>query len=146
MSIDIEQDIFDSPLDNDEANREEKKLLPDAGWWVTEAPLVLTPKVNEEGRKMARYFGTLVNPKTGKSTKLGFGFSPDVRYKDGEETADFSYRLFLSARKAYKDATGVDPATVNDVVRFIEQQPVGVRIIHTPTNEALAVNFRAVRE
>lgn len=143
----LEQDIFDNPLDNEAAKAEEKKLLLPEGWYTTELPTTLTAKVNDEGRRVARYFATVINNKdTERRGKIGFGMSPDVKYKEGEDKADFSYRMFLNARKALIEATGAEPSTEADVVRYIETYPVQLRIIQTPDNENLVVAIRAVRE
>ena len=143
----MEKDIFDNALDNEQAKSEEKKLLLPEGWYTTELPTTLTAKINDEGRRVARYFATVINNKDANITgKIGFGLSPDVRYKDGEDKADFSYRMFLNARKAFIEATGVEPEKEGDVVRYVAEYPVQLRIIHTPDNENLVVAVRPVKE
>ena len=77
--------------------------------------------------------------------KLGFGVSPDVRYKDGEEKADFSYRQFLAARKAFIEATGQEPEKDSDVMRYLAEYPVQLRVIRTEDGENLVVAIRSVR-
>ncbi len=145
-TAEIEADIFNVPLDNEAAKVEEKKLLPPEGWYTTELPITFTPKKSDDGRRVARYFGTFINNKDSEvRAKAGFGMSPDVRYKDGEEKADFSYRMFLNARKAYIEATGQDPQTELDVIQYVAENPVQVRLIHTPDNEAMIVSVRAVK-
>lgn len=144
--IEMEKDIFDAPMNNTEAKAEEKKLLLPEGWYTTDGELSLTPKTTDEGRRVARYFGGITFNKDPERTgKIGFGFSPDVVYKEGEDKADFGYRLFLSARKAYIESTGTEPATIADVVRYVERTPVQLRVIQTPDNENLVVAIRAVK-
>ena len=143
----IEQDIFDTPLDNEQAKAEEKKLLLPAGWYTTELPTTFTPKTNDEGRRFGRFFATVVNNKQQDVRgKIGFGLSPDVRYKDGEDKADFSYRMFLAARKAFIAATGAEPQSASEVMRYLTEYPVQLRVIQTPDNENMVVAVQAVKE
>ena len=142
----IEKDIFDTRLDNEQAKSEEKKLLLGEGWYTTEPPVTFTPKVTEQGRRVGRFFATVHPNKGGDPGKIGFGVSPDVRYKEGEEKADFGYRMFLAARKAYVAATGAEPEKESDVMRYLTEYPTQVRVIQTEDNENLVVSIRAVRE
>jgi hypothetical protein len=143
----IEKDIFDVVLDNEEAKREAQKLLLSDGWYTTEAPQTFTPKVSDDGRRVANYFATIRNNKNPEETgKIGFRFSPDVRYKPGEDKADWNYRMFLAARKAFIEATGVEPSTEADVVRYIEQYPVQLRVVRTKDDENMVASIRAVKE
>jgi len=144
--VDLEKDIFDTPLDNEQAKAEAQKLLLPDGWYTTEAPQTLTPKVMDDGRRVANYFATVRNNKTEDAGKIGFRFSPDVRYKDGEDKADWNYRMFLSARKAYIEATGNEPKTADDVVRYVETYPIQVRIVRTKDDENMVAALRAVKE
>lgn len=144
----IEQDIFDTPTNNEQAKVEAKKLLLPKGWYTTELPTTFTPKRDEEtGRRIARYFATVINNKNPEvAGKIGFGLSPDVRYKEGEEKADFNYRMFLSARKAFIEATGSEPSTDAEVVRYLAEYPVQLNITQTESDENLVVAIRAVKE
>ena len=77
--------------------------------------------------------------------KIGFGMSPDVKYKEGEDKADWNYRMFLGARKAFIEATGAEPATDGDVIRYVETYPIQVRVVQTESDENMIVAFRAVK-
>lgn len=149
VDTEFEKDIFDVALDNEKAKAEEKKLLPPEGWYTSEVgSMLVTPKLLDDGRRTARFFGTFINNKdTEVTTKLGFGVSPDYRasQKD-EDKADWSYRMFLGARRAFVEATGVEPERESDVIRYLAEYPVQVRVTHTKDNEAMIVAFRAVRE
>lgn len=143
----LERDIFDTPADNTLAKAEAKKLLLPEGWYTTELPTTLTPRRDEEtGRRVARFFATIINNKQPDVTgKIGFGMSPDVKYKEGEDKADWNYRMFLGARKAFIEATGAEPATDGDVIRYVETYPIQVRVVQTESDENMIVAFRAVK-
>lgn len=142
----LEQDIFDSPLDNEVAKREQKKLLLPDGWYTTEAPTTFTPKVADDGRRVARFFAAITNMKNPDVTgKIGFGMSPDLRYKEGEDKADFNYQMFLSARKAFIAATGQEPSRESDVIRYIAEYPIQIRIVQTKNDENMVVAVRAAQ-
>jgi hypothetical protein len=144
---DIEKDIFDTPADNALAKQEAKKLLLSDGWYITE-DLSFTPETYDDGRRVARYFGTIINRKDpAEQGKIGFRFSPDLRPDaKNPERADWNYRMFLQARKAFIAATGSEPVTNSDVANYVAQYPVALRIRQTDADENMVVAIAAVKE
>jgi hypothetical protein len=54
--------------------------------------------------------------------------------------------MFLSARKAFIEATGSEPSTDAEVVRYLAEYPVQLNITQTESDENLVVAIRAVKE
>jgi hypothetical protein len=108
----------------------------------------VTPKRLDDGRRLARFFGTFINNKDPEATtKQGFGVSPDYRPSPkNPEQGDWAYRQFLGLRRAFVEATGEEPSKDSDVIRFAIEYPFQVRLTHTQNAEAMIVAFRAVKE
>jgi hypothetical protein len=172
----IEQ-YLNAPDDPEAATKAEQDLLPPRGWWRTVPPLTVTSQIREEepnkGRFFVRYFGELrrtitrlngegVREEVQIWTRQGFGMSPvrvNRRDRSGNDlgTPDAQHALYLSARRAYRDAYGNDPEAIKDVVEFIANYPVEVNLIHVgvPTEanpapdrepSAWIAQLRSVRE
>ena len=146
-----EKDIFDTAIDNKRAGEEEKKLLPPQGWYTTEVGSVTVRAYKDEkhdGRRVASFFGTLINNKDSEiTTKQGFRLSPDyVESERNPGQADWNHAMFLKARRAFIESTGTEPEKDGDVIRFMAEYPVQVRLSHTKDAEVMVVAFRAVKE
>ena len=147
MSAEMEQDIFNTPVDNAQAKQEADKLCLTPGWYVTETT-TFRAETKDDGRRVASYFADVINAKNPEERgKIGFRFSPDLRQSEKDpEKADWNYRMFLQARKAFIDGTGAEPATANDVVRYLAEYPIKLRIVRTEDSENMVVAIAAVRE
>ena len=98
------------------------------------------------GRLVFRFFGPAVMTITEKNAKalklapgvevygqFGFGISPERRnaVKDGVDqgTPDGASQRWAQAVKAYEVAYKAKPATVGDVVRYLQNYPINIRVI-----------------
>lgn len=147
-------ELFEQQVKMDEVKQAEKDMLIPAATYTTVPALQVKKGVSEAGRPYVRFFGPIqaVIEATGEEVKanIGFAFS-HVRQnridKDGEDTGkpDNMTKLYTNAVAAYKKAYGENPATVNDVINYIRDYPVRVRVIQVgvptknnpePTGEA----------
>jgi hypothetical protein len=155
MSDELNMDqMWEGGIDNDELKRGAADLLLPVATYHTVPAITLTfnDQVGKfDGRpvgSVARYFGQIIRLATekdvaaGKAVKegeqigqgfIGFGVSPlrvNAKDRDGKDTGrpDRTYRLWMNAVTAYKLAYGADPQSKGDVLNFIRDYPVRVRV------------------
>jgi hypothetical protein len=155
MSDELNMDeMWEGGIDQDELKRGAADLLLPVATYTTVPALTLT--FNEEPGKfdgrpagsVARYFGQIerhANEKDvekGLATKegeiigrgaIGFGISPlrvNSKDRDGKDTGrpDRAFRLWMNAVAAYKIAYGAEPQAKSDVLNFVRDYPVRIRV------------------
>jgi len=145
----IERDIFDKPINHKEAGEARKSLGLPSGQYRTVPVLTVDGKTNDDGRRSARFFGEVAKDGVVKG-KIGFGFSPDLRYKDndeGEQTPDWNYKQYLYALRAYKETTGEDAESETQVVQFVANYPVMLTIAQSKdTGESFVTKISKARD
>jgi len=150
--------FWDAGLDQEEAERVEKEMLPKPGTYHTIPPFtVLATQFEAGGGRAARVmfsaFGEAVHTTEGTKERLRIRFSsqPEKQksFRTGEEEYDSSYKKYLSLRRAYKGAFGADPETIRQIKDYLETYPVGLRVSRFDGQEgpmAAIVNIFAVKE
>jgi hypothetical protein len=142
-------DLFSDGVNQDTLEQASKEMLLPVGTYVTIPPFTITKHGKDKnGRKYARFFGTIqLGEKTGK---IGLAVSPEYRHPhDAEgnelEGPDRSYKNYVMASKAYKAAYGCEPAKEIDVLKYLSEYPVKLRVIQTSNGENMVVSISAVR-
>lgn len=147
-------ELFDQQIKMDEVKQAEKDLLLPAATYTTVPAMTVKKGVSEEtNRPYVRFFGPIVATlESGEEIKanIGFAFSHVRKNRtdaDGNDTGkpDNMTKLYTQAIAAYKKAYGEAPVTVNDVINYVRDYPVRVRVIQVgvptrnnpdPTGEA----------
>ena len=149
---------WDAGLDQEEAERVEKEMLPEPGTYHTIPPFTVSATQFEArdgraARVMFSAFGEAVHTKEGTKERLRIRFSsqPEKQksFRTGEDEYDSAYKKYLSLRRAYKGAFGEDPETVRQIKDYLETYPVGLRVSRFDGQEgpmAAVVNIFAVKE
>lgn len=139
--------IFDEEVDLNAAEKAEADTLLPPGTYDTVPVLSATPYEAQTGpntgRRGFRMFGEVLSRKpisrngaapaiTGG--RLGFRVSPERRDRE-DGTPDLQTRLWAQAIRAYTQAAGAKPTTNRDVVEYLKNYPVGMRLgqIGVPT-------------
>jgi len=153
------EDAHEAPLEgeawNDEVDHKAVKqttsdsMLP-AGGYNTLPEMSLTRKKYDDGRRVANFFGTIVgceNRTEGRDGKIRFAISPDRRDKEGVEEAkpDIKSRLYAQAVTTYEKVLGSKPATIEDVLTFIRDNPVRLRLMQGD-DDNVVLNIGAMRD
>ena len=149
--------LFEQSVNQDDVRQTQADALKPYGSYVTLPVLNLqagrqdvskssiSPAGNKD-RLTFRFFGPAqmtVTEKNTKSTKLpagsivkgqfGFNMSPERanKLKDGSDTGepDGASQRWAQAVKAYETAYKAKPATFGDVVRYVQNYPVVIRVI-----------------
>lgn len=132
------EELFEAQVKMDEVKQAEKDLLLPVATYTTVPALQVKKGVSDNGRPYVRFFGPIqtVIEATGEEIKANIGFTfSHVRKnrldKDGEDTGkpDNMTKLYTNAVSAYKKAYSENPSTVNDVINYIRDYPVRVRVI-----------------
>jgi hypothetical protein len=126
----VERDIFDTPVDHKEAKEAAKSLGLPAGSYRTEPVLAVRGWTNDDGRRMVSFFGAISLGGEVKG-KIGFRCSPDLREKEnanGELKPDWHYQKYLDCLRAFKETTGQDAVKATEIVDFIANYPVVLRV------------------
>lgn len=122
-------DIFDTPINKEEAEQAEKDLLIPAGWVETEVPWgvkeTLVQKDGEPDRRVISLYGNVLLDGE-RAGFLSYRFSPDLRLKDGKP--DWFYQQFLALRKVYKATMGEEAGTVRELITFLEGHPIALKV------------------
>jgi len=122
----IERDLF---ADEDNPTRikaaMESLLIPD-GWYQTEVPFGCKETTDREtGRPYANFYGALLQD--GESVgRISFRFSPALVEKDGKP--DWWFQQYVALRKVYVAAMGNAPKSPRDVITFLTDYPIMVKI------------------
>ena len=167
--------LFEAAVNMDDVRQTQSEALKPAGAYQTIPALTVTKKVLDEGpnagRPIIRFYGPGVLTVVERNAKriglpvgatvkgaFGFGLSPVRAFKvrDGERTTepDLASTLWVEAVAAFKVAYHREPALVSEVVEYIQNYPVNIRVIKLePTDERpdiepgnIVMGLTAVRE
>ena len=167
--------LFEGAVNMNEVRQTQSDVLKPAGSYVTVPALSVQKKIPEDGpnpgRPMIRFYGPAtmtVVERTAKRTGLpvgtvvkgafGFGMSPvrANKVKDGVRGAepDLATTIWAESVTAFKAAYHREPALVSEVVEYVANYPVNIRVIKLePTDERpdiepgnLVMGLSAVRE
>ena len=145
-------DLYAAEVDNDAQTKERMELLLPVGTYVTTPPFEFKLDTDKSGRKQARFFGKIVMGEV--KGNLGMRLSWERRNKkilqDGVEVdtgkPDNSYKLYLQASKAFAAAYGREPKNAADVVTYLRDYPVRLRVIQLPDGDSnMVVSITPVR-
>lgn len=155
MSDELNMDqMWEGGIDNDELKRAAADLLLPVATYLSKAPLTLSfnDQVGKfDGRPIgavAHFFGVIERPATDKDVVagvaqkegeiigrgiIGFNVSPlrvNAKDREGKDTGrpDRTFRLWMNAVTAYKLAYGADPQGKGDVLNFLRDYPVRLRV------------------
>lgn len=148
------EDLFQEGIEEENVKQAEKEMLLPVGTYTTVPPFTLMKLGKDKnGRSFARYFGTI--QLGDKSGKIGFGLSwiyKKAKVKDettGElievEKPDRSYKNYVMAVKAFRAAYTRDPENVGEVLKYLSDYAVRLRVIQTSDFENMVVSISAVR-
>ena len=149
--------LFTQQVDQDQVRKIEADSLKPVGTYTTagltmvaerEGPLDYQGNPNpRKGRPVFRYFGAgvmVVDEKTAAATKAAVGtevkgfftvrISPE-RHSWDDGSPDTQSRLWVQAVKAYQVATKDTTPSVGQVVEFLRDYPVRLRVIQKNTGE-----------
>jgi len=142
-------DLFQSTIDEEETKAAERELLLPVGTYTTVPPFSPTVGKDKTGRPQVRLWGTVqLGDVTGK---IGFRLSwvrrNAVDFETGAETdkPDRSYKNYIMAAKAFRAAYGQDPSNVGELITYLRDFPIRLRIIQTSDGENMPVTISAVR-
>ena len=130
-------ELFNQGINRDEVKKAERDLLLPAATYTTIPPLQLKLSQNDEGRPFARFFGLIQATVNDQEIRTNIGFSLSWERMDrvdretGESTGkpDNAYKLFTQAVGAYKKAYGEAAGSHGDVVKYLRDYPIRVRVI-----------------
>ena len=147
-------ELFHEEVKSDEVKKAQAEMLAPVGTYTTIPPFTMTKLGKDKnGRPFARFFG---DAQFGDHKhKFGLGLSwvrKNARVKDeatGElvesDKPDRSFKNYVMATNAYKAAYGEDPGSVGDVLKYLQDYPIRLRIIQTSDGENMVVAVSAVR-
>jgi hypothetical protein len=135
-------DLYAAEIDSEAQTKERMELLLPVGTYVTTPPFEFKLDSDKNGRKQARFFGEVVMGDV--KGKLGMRVSwvrkNKVVTQNGVETdtgkPDNSYKLYLQASKAFTAAYGREPINAADVITYLRDYPVRLRIIALPDGDS----------
>lgn len=142
--------LYDQAVDIDGVERAEADALLPGGSYQTVPVLTVAPYETKTGpnagRMGFRFYGEVASrkplsrsdgqPPQMVSGRLGFRMSNERRNKN-DGTPDSQYRLWMNAVRAFKIAAGYDPSTNREVVDYVKNYPVGLRVgqVGVPTEQ-----------
>lgn len=143
------EDLFQEGIETEKVKEAEKAMLLPVGTYTTVPPFTLN-KIGKDknDRPFARFFGTIqfgdVTGKIGVGLSWVHKFAKDA---DGNVTdkPDRSYKNYVMAHKAFRAAYGRDPENVGEILKYISDYPVRLRVIQTSDGENMVVSISAVR-
>lgn len=143
------EDLFQESVNEEEVKKAQAEMLLKQGTWTTTPPFTIT-KIGKDknNRPFARFFGSITLGE--EIGKIGVGMSWVHKFakdKDGNETEkpDRSYKNYVMAHNAYKAAYGQEATSVGDVLKYVQDYPVRLRVIQTSDGENMVVAISAVR-
>lgn len=131
-------ELLEQQVAMDQVKQAEKDLLLPAATYTTVPALKLKLTRNDQGRQFARFFGGIVaSLESGEEVKGNVGFSISweranrLDRETGGDTGkpDNATKLYVQAVAAYKKAYGEAPSTTGDVIKYLRDYPVRVRVI-----------------
>ena len=130
-------DMYDAPIDAQEAEAIKKRNLPPSGDYDTVpeefGEFSVTPSTNEAGRLTFTFFGRGRTQRKGEVTEssLRYRISPDQRNKidfaTGEEVEgkdDLQTRLWAEAVGVYAAVQGEAPKNRRQLIEFLQQASI----------------------
>lgn len=135
--------LLNQQVSFEQVKQAEKDLLLPAGTYTSVPPFeVKFVRGNQDGRPYARFWGNIfaaINRPDGTiedvQGKIGFSFSWQRKNRIDRETGidsgkpDNAYKLYVQAVNAFKRAYSEDPSTDGDVVKYVRDYPVRLRLI-----------------
>jgi hypothetical protein len=135
-------DLYAAEIDSESQTKERLELLLPVGTYITTPPFSFKLDTDKNGRKQARFFGEIVLGDI--KGKIGMRISW-VRvnkkvFEGGVEVdtgkPDNAYKLYLQASKAFAAAYGAEPKNAADVVTYLRDYPVRLRVISLPDGDS----------
>ena len=142
-------DLFQENIDEETVRKAEKELLLPVGTYTTVPPFSPTIGKDKTGRPQARFWGTIQLGDV--QGKIGFRLSwvrkNAIDYETGAETdkPDRAYKNYIMAAKAFRAAYGQEPSSVGELVSYLRDFPIRLRVIQTSDGENMPVSIAAVR-
>lgn len=135
-------DLYAAEIDSEAQTKERMELLLPVGTYVTTPPFDFKLDTDKNGRKQARFFGEIVMGEI--KGKLGMRISWERVNKKIMENGvevdtgkpDNAYKLYLQASKAFASAYGREPKSAADVIPYLRDYPVRLRVIALPDGDS----------
>ncbi len=135
-------DLYAAEIDTEAQTKERVELLLPSGTYTTTPPFSFKLDTDKSGRKQARFFGEIIMGEI--KGKQGMRVSWERRNKKVLEGGvevdtgkpDNSYKLYLQASKAFATAYGREPANAADVITYLRDYPVRLRVIALPDGDS----------
>ena len=144
-----EGETWDEQVDRQAVDQTRKDSQLPPGGYNTIPQLSLTRVKYDDGRRVAKFFGSVIGVDTkneGQEGRVRFAVSPDRRDKLEEPgKPDIKSRLYAQAVTTFERVTGSPAATIEDVLRFLQDNPVRVRLMQGDEDNVV-LNIGPVKE
>lgn len=138
---------WNESVDHEGVDRTRKDSQLPGGGYNTVPQLSLTRKKYDDGRRVASFFGPVIgvdSKNEGAEGRVRFAISPDRRDKE-DGSPDLKSRLYAQAVTTYERVTGSPAVLVEDVLRFLQDNPVRLRLMQGDEDNVV-LNIGPVRE
>jgi len=145
----MDGEAWSEGVDHEGVNATRKDSQLPGGSYNTVPSLSLSRKKYDDGRRVANFFGQIIGVESkneGVEGRIRFAISPDRRDKLEEEgKPDLKSRLYAQAVTTYERVMGVPAATIEDVLQFVANNPVRLRLMQGDEDNVV-LNIGAIRE
>ena len=143
---DLDNAALDAAEQEEEARATGGRVILPEGDYTTIPELNVKRFISDYGdsRRIISYFGSVVglNGNSRSSGKLRFKLSPDEAMNQAQTQKSLDYRLYVQARRVYKDQYGASP-TLTELEAFVRDHPLKLRVIKG-TKDNLVVAITAI--
>lgn len=145
------EDLFNEGINEEQVNQGAKDMALPNGTYTTVTPFqpkLGTDKVHPD-RKIVSFWGGIELADV--KGKIGFRIS-NTRFNKldadtGADTGkpDMAYKLYVMAVKAFKVAYGAEPASFGDVITYIRDYPVKLRLVQASDGGNIVVSISPIK-
>lgn len=146
-------DLNEERVDQEKLKAAERDLALPVGTYTTVPPFNPTTELDKEGRKQVAFWGEVVTVEEGSGReirgKTGFRLSW-VRVNKVDENKidtgkpDHKHKLYIQAHRTFCEASGNEAGTPAEVVDFLKNYQVRLRLIRTDDAKNIVVAITPV--
>lgn len=133
--------LLNRPVDYEEAKATKKASQLTAGLYQTVPKLDFKVYLETDGAYTVAFFGSVQGDED--AGKIGFRLRDKVRIKEESGKPDNASKLYAEAVLVYNKAFGAAPRTLKDLVEYIQNYPVSLKIVNG-SDSPIVVNVRPV--